>query len=80
MQLLVKWPSIYDVENFPDFLTPTSPTLRRKFFSTICHLQFWPIFDPWPLPIADITFEWTLMYIVHIVGDFSVSSGSVSIL
>ena len=34
---------------FPDFWHPPSPC--RQFFNTICW-QFWPIFDPSPLPIA----------------------------
>ena len=48
-----KGPSINDVGNFSGFLTPPPP--GRQFFSTI-RRQFWPIFDPSPLPIADVVY------------------------
>ena len=46
-------PSINDVGNFSGFLTPPLPC--RQFFSNI-RRQFWPIFDPSPLPITDIVY------------------------
>ena len=48
-----KGTSINDVGNFSGFLTPPSPW--RQFLSTI-RWQFWPIFDPSPLQIADLVY------------------------
>ena len=38
---------------FSGFLTTPSP--KSAIFSTIRH-QFWPIFDPYPLPVADVVY------------------------